>query len=570
MKHSKKIKLKYKKKTKQTTTKKNKKHGGSINQAKIFNNILSIGFEIETTDLIKLTLTKSNLNNFILVNSSLTNIDLEYGFTSPDEYLYIKDTKDESFKITNDSAEDSDFNELIEKKYYTNDNASLNEENNDEEDNEETQEEEIEENNKIILLKIPLNKYLTQTDFEIKFREPSTELVNFSSFTDTEYIATYYKPDKNVDIIKKYFIKSIKELSEHLNKLITINDSKIYIKDDNNIIQIQNLLNQSYVLPNTNLIYLNSSLYDIKNYNIKEDLKVVIQCTFSCNVIYCYRIMIQLLSITNIDNFEQQLINYSTTNKNAQELLNKINNITKYLDYDEYVITKTINITNLLINNYNNKFKKYLLDTSNIETKKIKSYLFLILYKLFIYLNSYLDNINTPGNMLKKHLSFAVRHNNYVLFLEIKKIINNIFFQNNDNINSSTILNELLDYTILLKLYNTTRVKNENARLLLTLKNNQNDLNFKNKYYGNPIFSIKNYFNYFDSNNDDWLVVNNIDEKSTKFDLINDVVIIEFRDFPIYSYLKIFSMGNNNVKNEILQNNVGTLTIKTLNYFSNL
>jgi hypothetical protein len=549
-----------------------KKLGGSINQSKIFDNILSIGFEIETTDLIKLTLTKSQIkNNFILVNSSLTNIDLEYGFTDPDEYTYTKKMKDETFKITNDSAEDSEFNELIEKIYYNyeEDHEEEHEEHEEDESGEETDEEEDEEQeNKIVMLKIPPNEYLTQTDYEIKFREPSTELVNFSSFTDTEYIATYYKPVKNVDVIKKYFFKSIRELNQHINKLVTIKDSKMIIKEDNNETQIPNLLNQSYVLPNTTLVYFNSSLYDIKNYNIREDLKLVIQCTFSCNVIYCYRIMKQLLSITNTDNYEQPLLNYSTTNKNAQELLEKINNIKKYLDYDEYVLTKTMTITNLLINNYNNK--KYPLDPSNIVTKKIRTYLFLIIYKLFIYLNSYINDINSPGNMLKKHLSFAVRHNNYALFLELKKIINNAFFQNNnDNLNASIILDQLLDYKILLKLYDTTKVKNENARLSLTIKNNPNDPNLKNKYYGDPVFSIKSYFDYFDKNDDDWFVVNNIDEKSTKFDLTNDVIIIEFRDFPLYSYLELFSMGNNDIKNEILQNNVGTLSMKTLKYFIN-
>jgi hypothetical protein len=55
---------------------------------------------------------------------------------------------------------------------------------------------------------------------------------------------------------------------------------------------------------------------------------------------------------------------------------------------------------------------------------KLKMYLFLIVYKLYIYLNSYLESkFKHPETMLKKNLSFAVRHSNYVLYLEIKKLL---------------------------------------------------------------------------------------------------------------------------------------------------
>lgn len=551
---------KHNKRNKDKKHKKTKKHyyklGGTIESSKIFENMLSIGFEIETTDLVKLTLTKDETTNkTILVNSSLTNIDLEYGFADPNEYTYIKDEKEESFKITNDSAEDSEFNELIEN-YY-----------NDEDEDENTK----------IILKIPPNPHLSQQTYEILFREPSEELLNFSSFTDTEYIATYYNPNKNTDIIKTYFFKSIRELSNHLKQLVTIKNSSMIVLDDDKQIKIPNLLNQTYVLPNTSLVYFNSSLYKISNYNINEDLKFVVQCTFSCNILYCYRIMLQLLTITNSNTYYKQLINYSNLNKNekiiknSKELLEKINNIKNYLSYDEYALTKTMNITNLLVDNYNNKFPNFPLNKSDNLVKEIRTYLFLIIYKVFIYINSYIENINMEGNMLKKHLSFAVRHNNYVLFLELKKLIDSYISTSNNkneniNINTSTIINELLDEKILSKVYDTAKAKNEHQRALINSKGSSENLN---KYDGDPIFSINSYFNYFDKNNDDWLVVNNIDEKSTKFDLTNNVIIIEFRDFPVYSYLELFSMGDNNIKKQILQNNVGTLSMKTLNYFLN-
>ena len=83
---------------------------GDINKYSIFRHIKSIGFEIETTDLIKFTLEKYKKRE-ILVNSALTNIDLEYGYFDENEYTDIIDTPELKFKITNDSAEDSQFNE---------------------------------------------------------------------------------------------------------------------------------------------------------------------------------------------------------------------------------------------------------------------------------------------------------------------------------------------------------------------------------------------------------------------------------------------------------------------------
>ena len=451
--------------------------------------------------------------------------------------------------------------------YYVDDeDEEEDDEEEDDEEQEEYEEDEQEEYNededKFFILKIPQNQYLNQSQYDIKFRENTGELANYNPFTDTEFIATYYKPVKGYNIIKEYLFKSIRDLSDHLNKLVTINNSKMVLKNHDEENEIVMPINQSYILPNTSLVYFNSSLYDIQNYNIKEDLKVVIQLTFSCNIMYCYRIMKQLLSITNVENYEKQLNLYSTTNKNVKQISEKLYNVKNNLDYDDYAITTSMNIVNLLFNNYNNMYKTYPLDNESNITKIIKPYVFLIIYKLFIYLNSYIQNVDKSGNMLKKHLSFAVRHYNYALFLELKKILMNTFKIEGTTV--STIISQLLDDKILNKLYDSPSTKNQKTKLNVDIKNNPN---LQSKYYGDPLFSIKSYFEYFDKFNDDWFVTNNIDEKSTKFDLKNDVIIIEFRDFPLYSYMELFIMANDKIKNEILQNNVGTLDMKSLNYF---
>jgi len=573
------------KKTRKNRQRNIRKIGGHINSSKIFENILSIGFEMEATDLIKFTLTKDEMtDNYILVNSSLANVDLEYGFADPDEYTYTKETPDETFKITNDANEDSEFNELVEKLYYSEDEVKNEEQEGGEEEDEDYDEEyddeeyddeeyEDEDEGKHIILKIPPNKYLPQSDYTIKFREPSSELLNFSSFTATEFIATYYNPVNSKDIIIKYLFKSVRELSEHLSKLVTIPGSKMIINKNDEEFEIPKLFNQSYVLPNTSLVYFNSSfnnikrLQDIKRYNIRENLDLVIQMTFSCNIMYCYRIMTQLLSIEEADiiKHETHLNKYLNTHKKRVEPLLKIlNRIKNNEDYDNNSIKRSMSIVNELFRNYNNMYKTYPLDKDDDNTKKIKSYLFLIIYKLFIYLNSYIEDKDKPGTMFKKMLSFAVRHYNYALFLELKKLINNAFVDKNNGINASTIIQQLLDDNILNNMYVSPTIRNQKTKLNIDVKN---DPNLQSKYYGDPLFSIKSYFEYFDKFNADWLEANSIDEKSTKFDLKNDVVIIEFRDFPLYTYLELFSMADDKIKNEILKNHLRVLNMRVLNHF---
>lgn len=229
------------------TKKSNRKTGGSINDDNIFQYIKSIGFEIETTDLIKFTLVTTENQEDILINSALTNIDLEYGYFDENEYTDIIDKPELKFKITNDSAEDSKFNEELEELVNIHKN---------DEDCE----------NVVFQLKIPKNTYLKQTTYDIKIREPDTELHNCSSFTDVEWIITYYKPQMSKNIILNTFYNSMILLRHHLSELVTIQNSQFYyLNEENEYVKFENTkINQTYVLPGTSLLYFNSSIYDIK------------------------------------------------------------------------------------------------------------------------------------------------------------------------------------------------------------------------------------------------------------------------------------------------------------------
>ena len=583
-------------------TKKSKKHmktrktidhfkkltGGEIKMHHMFQYIKSIGFEIETVDLIKFTIEQHN-GREILVNSALTNNDLEYGYIDENEYTDIIDEPNLKFKITNDSAEDTDFNKEIQKI------ASIHQ-NNSAEDEEEYDEDEYEAEDcdqVIFKLKIPNNNYLKQTEYDILVREPDQNLHFCSSFTDVEWIITYYKPDSSKNIIVEYFLKTMQYLKDHLSQLVTINNSTFnYLNENNEFVNFNySNINQAYVLPTTSLVYFNNSVYNIPNYDITKDLKFVPQMTFSCDINYVFKIMKTLLSLEynqqQIQTFKNILNNTNGDSESKEGVNEMINKIVANENFDMNAIDISIKIIDILFKTYNSDTKnsEYSLNGKSIELSKIKMYIFLIIYKIYIYLNSYLEETEKyEANMLKKNLSFAIRHTNYFLYLEIKKLLKQLFASQFTNKDEQTINNQIIqiinnlinDQAILKIIYQFPYVRNKKVQLSKLLKENPQE---KDKYYGNPLYSVSQYFTYFEnpsnpedniddeSKNKDWLVKNDIDEKSTKFELNNDTIIIEFRGFPSFCYLYLFMTSTDQLREKILNNNIGTFNMEIIDEY---
>ena len=573
--------IKSKRKTQCNVTRKYRSNvGGDINKYSIFRHIKSIGFEIETTDLIKFTVEKYKKRE-ILVNSALTNIDLEYGYFDENEYTDIIDTPELKFKITNDSAEDSAFNEELESLFDTH---------KDDDDCEKV----------IFKLSIPKNEHLKQTKYDIKIREPDLELHNCSSFTDVEWIITYYKPEMSKNVILNTFYNSMVLLRDHLSKLKTIHNSKLYyLNEENKYVKYENAkINQVYILPGTTLVYYNNSIYDVKNYDINENLKIVVQMTFSCDILYVFRIMKKLLSIEYSSKQLEIVKKYlEKSNKNIEGINELIEQTMRNENFDLDALDNSLEVVKKMFKSYNNEKQnsEYLFVSDNVNTKKLKMYFLLIIYKLYIYLNSYLQNKeDNSESLFKKSLSFAVRHNNYFLYLEIKKIIRDIFASEFKDKDEEYIHDKIIEIAanivktigkekdIFNLLYNFTYVRDRKKELYKLLRNNPEEIE---EYLGDPLYSISNYFAHFETpkreegddivldesdENRDWLVLHNIDEKSTKFELNNDTIIIEFRDFPSYSYLNLLISGNDNIREEILKNNVGTLNMNIVNDYMKL
>lgn len=523
------------------------KRGGDIQANDVFKNINSIGFEIESNEIVKFTIINEN-EKYILINSSLVNADIELGFTT-DEFIYIVNEPEETFKITNDvSNETNKFNKELKKIY-----KNIPVEDEDEDDCDTV----------VFKLNVPKNRYLKQNEYDIQFKDSDFEATsaykNCMEFSHTEYIATYFNPIKSNDIIKTYLFKTIQILNSHLKNLVMIN-GYLYIKNSSGEFEAyENLLNIIYYLPNTNLLYLNSSTrISNKNYKITDDLSFVPQMTFSCNIVNIYNIMINLHNLDWIKYQKytkeiRQFYDKYKDNVNFRNMLFSIKNYKDEKNKDIFDIQKSYEITQEIVNS--SILKNYIKNEYDLEI--IKSYLFLIIYKIYIYLNVYIEN----KSLMKYYLVFAVRHNNYILFNEIKNLIKKALPKSSDN-EIIEIISSLLNENILNKLYYTEFIKSK--------REEEHDF-AEDENYGDPYYSIKNYFDFFDEHNEDWFIDSGIDEGSTKFDLIDNNIIVEFRSFPEYLYIEIFFTGDDIVKEMVIQKQVGSFKLKTINlYFSEL
>ena len=604
------------------------KQGGDIGKRTIFSHIQSIGFEIETTDLIKITLVK-NKDKDIFINSEIYNFQLELNHLFENEYMYIINEPDIKFKITNDTAETSKFNSYLKDIYEnkeddqsenkiggennnkktedvetdeadetdesdeTDDDSNDDEDDEDEDDDDESdyKEEEEEEDdevlpNPIYSLQIPENPYLKKPKYDLFLKrgfdtysgfdidEESGELAIYP-LTDTEYICTFYNPKKSSNVIKTYLSEMIHILYGHLLQLQTIHDSKLKMLTANKEEKtVSHLPNQLYVLPNTNLGYYNSSIYDTSSYDITKDLSVVLQMTFGVNIKYLYRTIKQLLHLeSSLNKGNREAFNFMKEHKEDEQVNTLIDLIKEYRKghtLDVFWIDFAFNTVKKLINTYKNSNPQYVFSSAE-KVAEVQSYLFIIFYQLVVYLNSYIEN-KSP---LKFHLSFVFRHKNLMVYNEIKKTIKELIAlqveaegKSQEEIDeiANDILIKIIDNPRVLKtLYYTKFIAIARKAYVTDVDENTLLSGITNPVYanhiGNPLYSIVSYFEHFKKNKD-FIQFSYTD--STSFNIENGTIIVEFRDFPTYLYLELFMTSNNKMRSDIIKNKVGTLTIGTL------
>ena len=375
-------------------------------------------------------------------------------------------------------------------------------------------------------------------------------------FSDVEWVITYYKPKLHSNIILETFTNTIKKLIHHLDGLQR-SEGELIMKSpelENGELVIGNPgTNSLYHMPNTNLHYLKINSGDIGSiYN-------TIQMTFSANIADVFFIMKNMM--------EDKLCSYAGLTQVCQLRLDYFNKLEM--------------CAKLLIKNFNKKELTFkIISTENkLILRQIKNYIILILYKLYIYYNNYLTS-EDKSKLLKVLLPMNVRHGNYLLYIELKKCLSQLFEGKTDPQGNSANIPEIVKRIFIQSdiLYQYLVVKKEYVRR--NAFNITNQLDKSNNNYGNPWYSMSSYFDFFEhpiySNElyiiHDWLEYANIDVLSTRMDINDNIVLVEFRAFPYLLKSYIYSILDPIEREEMdtsTRNILGLISVKTLKTFIN-
>ena len=367
-------------------------------------------------------------------------------------------------------------------------------------------------------------------------------------FSDVEWIFTYYKPKQSGNIIIDTFANAIFNLLMHIRDLKPIR-GKLSLhtclsKSKCDVIAQKPEARILFHKPGTNLYYLQSHYYEDPNgldLGI-QDICITPQMTFSAHISNIIPIMKHMIhdSIRSIPSNTETL-------KNRLEILNRIEHLVNLLltNYNETEAARSS--TFVFLQNTPEKKEEY---------KIIKSYLFLIFYKLFLFYENYHNN--TAIQYFKNSLFLNSRHSNYVLYDALKKSIRRYFALHSTN--SLTIENEIPIIIQKISVQQEILEKHFVSDIKSLRKNTfrpSNQFDKKNPSYGNPAKSLISYFQFFedpisdDTNMDiednilyyDYLEYKRIDAHSAKMDLKSDIILVELRVFTrllssyIYSIL---------------------------------
>jgi hypothetical protein len=355
--------------------------------------------------------------------------------------------------------------------------------------------------------------------YNFKFSEDIAKNEYCETFSGVEFVITYYNPKKdNANIILDTFVDACSRIVDHLGDLKRIqgtllsnDDKKTHYVPIGVIDNERNL----YRKPHTNLFYMdtydNESTIKLKNYG---DAEFIPQMTFRCKAADAVEVMKEILRERPDFKSGKQLIHtmkYDLACMNIVETA-VINTIAKYNESTEHKI-----------------------DLGTTIGQNIKSYMFLIYIKLYMFILHH-ANIISKTDYLKDHLVFASRHPNNELYDRIKHILNQHY-----NISDTEKLHSLLlDPESLKNLYEPPTEDledydeddfNDDGTYKYNDKAYIDDLESENENFGNPLYSMKSYFKYLDNKEEDWLKAKKFDVFSTTFDLKNDEILLENRSF---------------------------------------
>jgi hypothetical protein len=200
-------------------------------------------------------------------------------------------------------------------------------------------------------------------------------------------------------------------------------------------------------------------------------------------------------------------------------------------EYDDVVKVEKM-VDDLIMEH--NKTATHPISLSTNIGKTLKCYVFLIFYKIYNYLQNHKDLISRKY-YLKDYLTYASRHSNYDLYVRIKYILKKYY-----HIRTSKKIHEFFYQPNLLKaLYDFESYDEDefDKKGNYIYGNGLKDrLQKSNKNYGNPLYSLSSYFEFFEKPLPseyvgEWFIYSKNDVFSTTFDIKNDIILLENRYF---------------------------------------
>ena len=385
-------------------------------------------------------------------------------------------------------------------------------------------------------------------DYEINFlfKDASTDCATHSN---VEWVFTYYRPQQSDNIIINTCLNMIKNLLRHLSDLEPITGNFIMKYKDNQgkdseLIVAKPEQRVLYHKPNTNLYYLLTQMID-KPFTI-DDACSVFQMTFSSKCEHIMEVLTLLLTDT-------------------------LKSIPVFASYIETKLDSLLSVKNCvdnLIDNYNKNATDYKLH-ANKNVQIIKNYLSLILLKIKVYYE--FKNAPKQPKYLKNLLFYNSRHSNYVLYNAMKNHIEQLFQV--DAIDAIDIIKKMVFQPDILKQINSPNIKLRKGALSIS-----NTLDKSNKNYGDPVYSLVSYFDFFEepvddeSNIDDdsgeiikydWLEYKKYDDYSAKMELKDDIILVECRIFQKLLSTYVYSIADEELKEQMTS---GSCNIVTNNF----
>ena len=638
-------------------TKLTRKVGGNINNQSGLDKILSIGYEVECTNLVKLTETQEFRPTYVLYNSDSARKDMEE-FKKLEEYeMYDDDDNEESEEVERGSKEeaeedadeaDEDADEAEEDADNNGDNADADddadedadeaeEDADDNGDNEDADDEEAEtskssteddtkaetskssidadiyerneeqptakiykfdergeptgeypdavfnitndiakpkfnrtlntlcksldkdhpENKFPASVKDKLYKYRCSEkektyDIHFKFKEETAQ--KCSNFTNVEWVVTYYKPSRSNNVIIDTYVNMLQNITKHLENIVPIPGDIIFKNPSTN---------KEKVVPGKHILYRkNKRTYYLQTDQVNGDTPIDNVCaktqmTFSAKAEDIIDVMLNI--IKDYTGYSDTVPEVKSQLENYMDIIKKIKKCVDAL-YDSFTVSKGLT-----------KEEKMKLRNKKTQIKQLKTYMFLILFKLnrFYYFIFYNDLVKVEKkrsyNYLKDLLFFNSRHVNYVLYLGLKDKIKEILGE----VDAVRIVKELfMQSSILSEYLIEDEFKEDEYKDLIDVDvifSKDTVIDKENDVYGDPTFSLNSYFDFFENpvQNEkntkrngkikyyDWLEYADHDVFSANMDLKEDVVLLECRIFQDILSAYFYHIGDAMLKEQM-------------------